>query len=890
MVAEADNYVSFSQEGVYVAGSNPSSALTADYTSDGQADILTANRGSDSLSLLAQVSGVADAGTSFAPKVDFALPFDDQPVALRAGDLDGDGDADAAVAGDGGVTTFAGDGQGLLVPVGFAPVAFLADLALGDLDGDGDLDVLAASGAPAAGPGAEIGSATSLANDGAGDLLALSTFAGGKAVASVLLADFGASGALDALLAVHELDAGPGGLPQGRLDLWDGDGAGGFSPSLVFAGHAAPNADGIHARWGTLADVNADGLADALYAPNDSLAFPPGSLAQEQPAIALTLLLGTPGGGLSASEVPTAYAGKGVTPLLADIAPASGDGFPDCILVWTQDVLAGDVDAPPGSSAPVTYLAALVGDGLGGFTDASPNQFLGAEEPGDALVAEVGQAAGDGGANGLDLLVPDLATRSLNVWLGDGAGGVSGPVVVAGVDPVDVDGLPAGGIWQGGPRSVSVLDLDGDPQPDVAVYSRWDDIAGLFPSRAGFVTRLGDGSGGFSGGQDVPLARAGELAGGDVGGDGLADVALTLRTGGGGDVVQLFAAAGGQLAFPPLQAPAPAGHELSGGLELADVDGLPGDEILTTSRSLAGGVLLVVVKAGGQLALRANPLGVDWDEVRSLDTGLIDADTLPDVALGLADGRLVLARGVGNGFFVPLVTGATAAAVGGGALRITEIDGDGRADIVASSASLDGTLDQAFVRELFGAGNGAFEVVTLPGVAAVGASGALRPAVADLDDDGATDVVLTHGGSGSVSLLLNQLSTFEAVGSGQPGSGGFVPELRGKGYTTLGGTITLSLEGGLGGAEALLLIGSGPLPDHPFLAIESVATQLPILLSGAPGVAGAGAWSLTTHLPNDQRYAGLELVLQFLVADPGADGAGPAGIAFSNGLAFTILP
>ena len=891
ILSEIGGDVSFAENSTYETGASPLAARAADFTSDAQADIVTANSGADSISLLVQVSGAADGGGGFSPKIDTQLPFDDNPVALRTGDLDGDGDQDLVVAGDAGLTTFVGDGQGLLVAAGFAPVAFLADLELGDGDGDGDLDVVSASGAPAAGPGAETGFATSLANDGTGDLAALATFATGKAVASVLLADFDAGGAPDALLAVHELDGGPAGLPQGRIDLWIGDGAGGYSPSPAFAGLALPDADGIHPRWGGLADVNGDGRPDAAYTGNDSLAFPAGSLAQEQPPLTLTLLLGTAGGGFTTSIIPTAYAGKGVAPLLADIAPVPGDGFADCILVWTQDALAGEVGAPAGATQPITFLAALVGDGLGGFSDASPNQFLGAEEPGDAAVAEVGDAPGDGAGGGPDLLIPDLAARSLNVWLGDGEGDVTGPVVVPDVDPIDADALPPGGIWQGGPRSVSVLDLDGDVHPDVAVYSRWDDLAGLFASRAGFVTRQGDGTGDFAGGADVLLQRAGELAVGDIGGDGAGDIVVTLRTDGSGDSVAVYAAgAGGQLVLPPQQAPAPAGYELTGGLELADVNGLPGDEILTSGSSGAGGALVVVSEAGGVLSARAFPLGVDWDQVRSLDAGLIDQDGLLDVALGLADGRLVLARGNGKGVFAPLVTGATAAAVGGGALRLTEIDGDGRADILSSSASLGGTLDQAFVRELFGAGNGAFEVVTLPGVSSVGSSGALRPAVGDLDGDGATDVVLTHGGSGNVSLLLNQLSTFVAFGNGKPGSGDLVPELSGTGYTTLGGSIGVSLEGGLGGAPALLWIGSGPLPDHPYFAMENVAAELSVLLSGMAGEPGAGSWSISTHLPNIDRFAGLELVLQLVVADPGADGPGPANLAFSNGLSFTILP
>jgi len=883
--------IGFSSNATYEAGDVPVLVTAADFTSDSQPDILAANFGSDSISLLVQQSTVADGsgGGGFAPKIDFTLPFDDHPISVRAGDLDGDGALDVLVAGDGGLTTFLGDGQGTLVPVGFAPVALLSDLGLGDLDGDGDLDVVAASGAPAAGPGAEAGFATSLRNDGSGGFVEHASFATGKAVASVLVSDFDGGGAPDALLAVHELDGGPGGVPQGRIDLWVGDGGGGFSPSTVFAGLAQPNPDGIHPRWGSVADVNGDGRPDAMYTSTDSLALPLESLVQEQPPVSLTLLLSVPGGGFATSSIATAYAGKGVAPLLHDIAPPKGDGAADCILIWTQDELAGAVDGPAASTQPVTFLAALVGDGLGGFTDASPNQFLGADEPGDPALADVGTGTGDEGG-GLDVLIPDLATRSLNVFLGDGQGGVGGKVVVPDVDPIDVDALPAGGIWQGGPRTVVALDLDGDGLNDVAIYSQWDDLAGLFGSQAAFVTRFGDGTGHFAGGEDVLMPRAGELAGGDVGGDGSADIAVTQRSGGGGDSVAIFAAgSGGQLVFPPQSVFMPAGVELTGGLELADVDGAPGDEILTTGQQGGIGSLVVISKVAGVFVVRSNPLDVPWDSVRSLTVGPIDGDAQADVAIGVADGSLVLARGTGQGAFQPLVTGATPAALGGGALRLVQIDGDGKLDLVSSNASDEGLLDQAFVRELFGTGNGAFGVVTLPGVSSVGVNGALRPAVGDLDDDGAMDLVLAHGGSGNVSLLINQLNTFLAFGEGKAGSGGLVPSLKGKGYTTLGGTITIDVQNALGGAAALLWVGFGPLPDQPYPAMETIAGEVVLFLGGATGVPGAGNVSITTHLPNIERFAGLELVLQTVVVDPGATGPGPK-LAFSNGLSFTIVP
>ena len=885
--AAGSGALGFATEATTVTGKEPVGSQSQDFSGDGQPDIVTANRGGDSLSLLKQVSAATDGGDSFAPKVDFTLPFDDAPVALRAADMNGDGDFDVVVAGDGGVTTFLGDGAGTLVAAEFAPVGLLADLGVADLDADGVLDVVTASGAPAAGPGAETGFATALLGDGTGALSSTGTFATGHAVATVLLADFDGDGPPDALLAIHDLDSGPGGVPQGRIELYVGNGTGLFQASPVFGGYASPNVDGVHPRWGATADVDDDGRPDALYTSNDSLALPEGSLGSEQPPVALTLLRADAAGGFGVSTIATAYVGKGVAPVLFDIAPQPGDGHVDCVLVWSQDTLAGVGDGTQGDAATLTFLAALVGDGTGSFTDATPNQFLAADEPGDPSVDEVGSPAADG-AGGPDILLPDMADGSLVVLLGDGLGGIADKIVVPDVDPTDVDALPAGGVWQGGPRTALGLDLDAGAR-DVAIWSQWDDVAGLFASRAALATLVGDGTGHFAPKQAFVLPHPGDLAVGDVSGDGLTDVAYTQRTGGAQDSVVLLRSLGDGTLAAPLSATAPAGLALSGGFAASNVDGVAGAELVTTASDGSNGVLIAYKPVGAALLPRLSTLGVAWDEVRSLDLGDLDGDGLQDAAIGVADGRLVLARGLPGGFFELLPTSPAAAAAGGDAIRLGQIDGDGQLDLVSSNAADSGTLDQAFVRELFGTGNGAFVLSTLPGVSSVGAIGALRPAIADLNGDGAADLVLAHGGSGNVSLLLNALSTFEAFGTGKPGTGGIVPALAGQGFTTLGGSITVKLDGGLGGAPGLLLIGSGKI-ESSWVVIGSIAASVPIFLSGTPGVPGAGSWSVAAHLPNLDRFAGIEIVLQILVADPGAVGLGLPGLSLSNGLSFTILP
>ncbi len=878
----------------FETGQRPAAAATGDFTGDGQDDFVTANTGSNDFSLLRQVSSVGDAGV-FAPHVDFALPFDGAPVRVRVGDFDDDDKLDVVVAGDAGVTLFRGDGAGGFVVADFEAVALLTDLAVDDVDEDGNLDVVTASGAIAAGPGLEQGFATVLLGDGTGNLTPHGTFQAGKALVSVLLADFDADVHRDALVVVHEIDGGPGGVPQARIALHHGDGDGGFTHGPG-ADVLSPNPDGVHPAYGAVADLDNDGRNDAVYTSGDNIAFPLGAFGAEQPPLVLTLLRNDDAGGFDVTSLGTAWVGKGVTPLLTDFVPAPPDGNVDCLLVWSQDTLAGQ--GGTGDEGFLTFVAALVGDGAGSFIDPDPNHFLTGLEPGNPDVGEVG-GPGDGGTGGPDVLVPNIKSNSLTVVLGDGHGGAAGTVTVANVDQLDPGTLPGAGIWQGGPRDVRAGQLDGDGRLDAVVYNEWDDLAGFFDPVASLSLFLGNGSGEFAPSQYVPMPRAGDVVVADAIGSASTDVIVTQRIPGAPGEVRILAGGGnGTVSKPGVLLPVPAGHELSGGLAVADVD-IDGDrDVVTTVRDgvTGSGKVLLFRRSGASFGAELFEVSATWSEVRSIDVGDLTGDGVPDIAIGLQDGQLFVAAGSAadaltapGAAFGSIELSAAAASVGGGALRLGTLDGDGHLDIVSSNASTPGQIDQAFVRELRGAGGGQFQVNTLPGVASVGGQGALRPVLRDMNGDGATDLVVVHSDAGLLSILVNNLNSTIAFGSGKPGKGGLTPLFTAQGYTTLGGVITLRLQDAVGGAPALLLVGTGQLPTG-FLAVENLAYSILLQLTGTPGVAGAGGVVLPSHMPPESRYIGLTFTLQMLVLDPAAGNPGPAKLAFSNGLAITILP
>ena len=127
-----------------------------------------------------------------------------------------------------------------------------------------------------------------------------------------------------------------------------------------------------------------------------------------------------------------------------------------------------------------------------------------------------------------------------------------------------------------------------------------------------------------------------------------------------------------------------------------------------------------------------------------------------------------------------------------------------------------------------------------------------------------------------------------SYGRGCPGAGGVTPELWVAGVTTPGAAVTVQLAEGLGGATALVLLGTTPahIPigaSACYLAIQPVLAGFPLQLDGTG--AGAGNASLDTDVPTSLPV-GSTLTLQAWVVDPSA----ALGASASNGVEITILP
>ena len=136
----------------YSAGANPVAVRTGDVNGDGRCDLVVANADTNSVSvLLNHLDG------TFAAHVDYSVGL--KPLSVALDDLDGDGrpelvTANAGVASSGGasLTLLRSVGNGtfsdrLDIELGAQPSALAAVVAIADMDGDGDADLAAANNA-----------------------------------------------------------------------------------------------------------------------------------------------------------------------------------------------------------------------------------------------------------------------------------------------------------------------------------------------------------------------------------------------------------------------------------------------------------------------------------------------------------------------------------------------------------------------------------------------------------------------------------------------------------------------------------------------------------------------------------------------------------------------
>ncbi len=507
-------------------GTDPFSIAVGDLTGDGLPDIVAANSGDNSISVL-----INDGLGGITSREDY--PAGPNPWGVALGDIDGDGDLDvAACARDGQcpsvVSVWVNDGTGGLAgrvdtPVGCTPRA----VDFGDVDGDGDFDLAIAND--------EDATATVLANDGAGGFTLLQTVATGPRPYAIRLTDLDGDGDADLITANRD---------GGSLTVSLNDGG-------VFDGGANYPAN-AQAQGLDLADLDSDGDVDALVAnPIDRV---------------VSVLMNNGTGGFAAPT--TLDGGEGASSVRAE--DANGDGRPDLLAcgsvlhVWIGDgaggfarraeypaggtfsaLASGDMDGDGDLDALLGDLTAeavsiLANDGDGGFAATTATAVDGGELQFFALFDLNGDGLGEAvtidesrsklwvyARSGEDFVIADRREGFQSIYeaiAGEFSGDDNADLVLAEQDADRVVVLPGNGDGTvGSPIATATIDgpvfldrgdMDGDGRLDVVVLGA-----------DGLAVHLNDGGGTL--GPAIPVASSGEarsVSVGDVDGDGHLDV------------------------------------------------------------------------------------------------------------------------------------------------------------------------------------------------------------------------------------------------------------------------------------------------------------------------------------------------------------------------------
>jgi hypothetical protein len=188
-------------------GTSLASVAVADVNGDGIPDIIIANKQDSTVSVL-----LGNGDGTFAPRQTFSVGNDNAPTSVAVADVNGDGIPDIITAnsGDNTVSVLLGNGDGTFqpqqtFPVGTGPTS----VAVADLNGDGRPDIITGNSGS--------GSVSVLPGNGDGTFQPQQTFPVGTGLTSVAVADVNGDGKPDLIVGNRAHTSYSGGYGGG---LW----------------------------------------------------------------------------------------------------------------------------------------------------------------------------------------------------------------------------------------------------------------------------------------------------------------------------------------------------------------------------------------------------------------------------------------------------------------------------------------------------------------------------------------------------------------------------------------------------------------------------------------------------------------------------------------------
>jgi hypothetical protein len=672
-------------------GTRPFAVAVADLNGDGRPDIVTANRGADSVSVL-----LSNSDGTFGTRETF--PAGSTPKSIAVGDFNGDGIPDLVTANydTGTVSVLLGNGDGTFGPPRSYPAGNTTyAVAVADVDGDGNLDIIAANKGD--------GTVSVLLGKGDGTFQPQQVYPAGPGVDAVTVADLTGNGEPDIV-------TGNFGADTVNVLLNNGDGT--FAPAESYAAGANPSAVAV-------ADLAGDGKPDIIVA--------------DYSGNCVDVL---PGNGDGTFGTAQSYA-AGTNPDGVKVADLSGDGKLDIVTAnygaGNVSVLTGNGDGtfqPPRSFAAgsgasalaiadfnrdgrpdlvvsnrdVNTVSLLVGNGDGTF---QPQQAYGLTENRYSLA--VADVNGDGKP---DLVTTSLRNDTVSVQLGNGTGAFARGQT-----------LPVGEA----PTSAAVADLNGDGRLDVVTTNSGDGTVSVL---------LGNGDGTFQAAQTFAVGRGPrQVVAAKLTGDGIPDLVVTNYD----DNTVCVLLGKGDGTFAPQEVYAVGQRPY--GVAVADVNsnGVPD---IVVANAAGDDVSVLIGNGNGTFApQKVYPVGRQPFSVAVAD---LAGNGILDIITGnFADSTVSVLAGRGSGAFA--VQQVYAVGKQPSSVAAAEVNGDGKLDLVTADYG-DGA-----VSVLLDDGSGSF----LPARALAGDALPVQTVVADVNGDGRPDLVSVGNHDATTGVLLN---------------------------------------------------------------------------------------------------------------------------------------
>jgi len=797
--SEFDPYVRFA------SGIVPTSAILTDLDQDGKPDMVVANTNSSSIAIYKNISvkGTIDSN-SFAAKIDISVG-QLYPVAVVAGDLNGDGKPDLVVsyAGYNGMVFGVFHNTSTAGNISFdAAVNFTANgqpgsLTIADIDHDGKPDLVALTT-----NSSKVNTLTVFKNTSAAGVINSSSFAtsidiiANTTATALTVGDMDSDGKPDIIL----LSATGNNISLLRNISSAGNIA--FGANVDFATGTSPSQLAI-------GDLDGDGKPDVVVTN------------VTDGTISVYLNKSQNGNFTASSLAPKVDFGTSNSPTLLNISDMDGDGKPDILAVNGTDgsisifhntTTAGvinassfdvkaDIPAQDAKQVPALLDSFCLGDIDG---DGKPDmvvvtdyvavyhnnpQFVPVISGISPANGPVGTSATITGKNfnpvaannivsfgPVKAKVSSASATQLSVIIPAGAS--YGPISVVNTDS-ELTGYSATPFIPTFTSKHAISSLDFDPKVDLSVSGQ---ISGLsFSDVDGdgkpdmVVSNLNNGyfyasvyrnisttgsiaASSFAANADFKTEGApGPIIMEDINGDGKPDMMVLNKNNGTVSYLQNNCTPG-TINFATLVDV--GGDSYPTGISIADLDGDGRPDLLVVSATSYTSTPLEIsqnISSGGKIAFDREVLYDNGKQHQAICVGDIDGDGKPDVILGNTDNTLsILQNNSVNGNIIlsaPIDMPSVTASIS--FIKLADINGDGKPDLIIgyTDASTKSNVISVF-RNISTTGTiSSSSFAPEVDIAAGTASG--EAIIADMDGDGKPDIVITDA---VISVLLNNSS------------------------------------------------------------------------------------------------------------------------------------